>query len=144
MLAVTGVVLKTPTLQYNSEVSVRNPGAWNLAGNVKFNKAASLPDGLGKVGCLIIQAFPTAEELDPPPMQFMQRLAEELRRYGMTWPQAEPAEITLRQTDHENTARLNEAFSKAKKDGIVFLIVVLPSHDTEGYSRVKFYGDIKY
>jgi hypothetical protein len=29
-------------------------------------------------------------------------------------------------------------------DGIVFLIVILASQEPEGYSRVKFYGDVKY
>lgn len=158
MITVLGRILQSPKVQYSAGApTVPRFASWNLA-NQKFKK----PGTFQKWSCLILdEEGPRGKALQSEnlvtrqgdtifaPEDLIREFEKHLRGYGMSMGQRQPTRnVTIKPPRLENREKINEAlemrFSGASANGIEILLIVLREADKWLYSRIKFYGDIKY
>ncbi|KAK2751052.1 Nucleolar Complex 2 protein [Myotisia sp. PD_48] len=145
MVALTGFVLKPPCLRYSKPLSVQ-PGGWNLANNLMFNRPAIFPPNSTQIIGYVIMTSPTLGK-PPSTIQFIERLGEHLRKYGLNLPKDKPTPRKLIELSHDseqNEKLIDNIFSEIKMARWAFTIVILPEQDTEVYSQVKYSADVKH
>lgn len=162
MVTVPGRILSSPKLQYGGGaggLTTPRDGSWNLAGK-KFVQTG----GFSKWSCLMInninagprgRALKTDdlvtrqgdEMLAPTPL--VAAFEKALRGYGINMGQRLPnQDVNIPAPTPENRAQidkiLDDKFKTAEAHQIDILLMVIPEVDRWLYSRIKYYGDVKY
>ena len=147
MLTVPGRILLPPKIAYggskNAEKDVRS-GSWNLA-NTKFRRG-------GRFDSWQVMVINTKrqDETELPSQQLFQAFEKAITGYGIQLGTRGPMkQVVLRERTHDNRGAnnrtLEEAFEQAKGNGKSMVILfILPDKDRWLYSRIKFYGDVKF
>lgn len=153
MITVHGRILSAPTLMYASEMP-RPPFAdtqasWNLAGKA-FRTGAQISNW----GVMIL-GEPNKRTLNPrgnkDPEETFNILLTQFRKHGVRISPTGPQNVPIPPCG-PNTERfrpdldraLDDAFTGFQAKGIRMLLVLLPRKDNYLYSRIKYYGDVKY
>jgi eukaryotic translation initiation factor 2C len=159
LITVPGRILPTPKVYYGTRELQAKEGSWNLM-NVKFSK----PGSIGKWACVVLNYEEERGDALLPlgkQIQFMDVLDAEgllkalerhLGAYGVRMgqrlgtlqfriPRPSPNERSREAID----TKLEDMFLKASTNGgIELLFIVLKEADKWLYSRIKYYGDVKY
>lgn len=151
--------MEKPNIFYGKQRVEPNDGGWNLK-NVSFSK----PGSFSRWGCLIINYADPVEArgkaLRPNGYfdrgetllgdeQLLEALRKELTKYGVRIGAKAPTSyITIPRPIEQYRANVDleveKEFRKAANSGTDILLVVLKEADKWLYSRIKFYGDVKY
>lgn len=144
MVVIPGRVLSGPRLKYGGSASIiPKGGAWNMSGR-KFLKSAVMPSWtLLRIG--------VADEIpDDLLASKLKALTDVFTKCGLKNGIAKefpgPSKDLTRVTNGERTVdkALERIFEEYQEKGISFLLVILPSADSSLFSRVKFWGDVRY
>lgn len=165
MLTVPGRILDAPKLNYGDKPIDPKFASWNLEGR-KF----AVPGRLGKWRALVIHhrvqngtTVDSALNYNPPPPkppkpamlkpeEVFNLLGNHLVSYGVAIDRRQDTRSIVVNNLYDSSAsnrssnerQILKEFDEAKKNGIQVLLIVLPIEDKWLYSRIKFYGDVKY
>lgn len=151
MITVPGRILTYLSIKYGTTTCNPRNGSWNSA-KVKF----VTPGRIDKWSVLLINhGGNRGRALNPQPVDGLRpdaligELEKFLIAYGLRMGQRQPTRsIMLDPLIPENRATNNRTleniFAKAAENGIYFLFIVIPDYDAWMYSRIKFFGDVKY
>lgn len=145
MITVPGRILSSPQLQYGGQKENPRMGSWNLAGK-RFNKAGAF----NRWSCLIINhAGQRGLALQAEPGPLIDSFGQALKSYGINIPNRVPNKAIqipgVHGQDRGQTDKLlQESFQGAEKFQIDVVFVVLREADKWLYSRIKFWGDVKF
>nr|POE47165.1 protein argonaute mel1 [Quercus suber] len=141
LLTVPGRILPIPSVKYSGKQPVRPyNGAWNLK-DQKFIR----PGVFGNWAVLILQV---GSSFYPHEEDFAAFHAV-LRNYGLKMGNRLPTRtLALQQLTPANRSQndtiIRDFFLKATNNSVDFLLVILPMADRWLYSRIKFFGDVKF
>jgi eukaryotic translation initiation factor 2C len=159
LITVPGRILPTSKVYYGNKELQAREGSWNLM-NVKVSK----PGSIGRWACVVLNydeqrgnaLAPEGQQIQQMEALGVEGLLKALERhlgaYGVCMvqrlgtqqcriPRPSPNEQSRNAID----TKLDEIFNKASLNGgIELLFIVLKENDKWLYSRIKYYGDIKY
>ncbi len=142
MLTCPARVLNPPKVQYNKKDLGTQFGSWNLKG-VRFQSGATV----GRWGILVLNtqsARGYRHDVDELARQF----EDQMKFYGVGLDRYNAKlkyHLTVEPTDRGNLNKsFNNYFENFKKDGLKLVLILLPSEDRYTYSRIKFFGDVKF
>lgn len=142
MLTVPARELPPPSLTFagNKRVKV-NEGGWNLA-NSKFVRGGT-PISLGLLQLRNDKCY--TQDIG----KVLKTVVDGLKVYGMNVQVGKGASVLdigdLVPENYDSIAKLMDGmFGRAAKVGILWMLVVIPKKHAWLYSRVKFFGDVRY
>lgn len=156
LITVPGRILPTPKVCYGNKELQAKEGSWNLM-NVKFAK----PGSFGQWACVVINYNdPRGNALLPRGSQMqgmdvlddngiLAALERHLAAYGVRMGTRRPTHhVNIPRPNEQNRdvidKKIEEVFANAETQKTDVLFVVLKEADKWLYSRIKFWGDIKY
>lgn len=156
LITVPGRILPTPRVYYGLKELQAKDGSWNLM-NVKFSK----PGSFGQWSCVVINyndqrgnaLLPRGSQIQGMDVLddngILAALERHLRTYGVRMGTRHPINhINIPRPNEQSRdvidKKIKEVFANAETQKVELLFVVLKEADKWLYSRIKFWGDIKY
>lgn len=159
MVTVEARILPVPSLEYSGGqregTCTPFPGSWNLqkdrssGAHYKFFR----PGSFTRWQALTLDFEGQQPIFNEPPTAMMNRFQAELQTYGIRFGQGKGPDtrkivpnpsIANPQARAKTNQMLDDTFSAAAKNRVDILLVMLTDQNPWLYSRIKFYGDIKY
>jgi len=156
MVTVEARILPPPKLEYGKKGFV-NPafGSWNLQKdrNTGAHHTFYKPGKFNRWQTLTLDFKGKPGSFRSPPTPLMNDFGAELKSYGITFSEGRGPEMRKEVPDPsfpsaqgraETDATLDQVFKAAAANKVDILLIILRDQNPWLYSRIKYYGDVKY